>query len=83
MGVSGQFHVPVALPLGKEPIVTIGQEALSAPKPLWTLWNKEQLLVPAWNRIPDVQPVARRYIDWLPYQYRVLNDVDGVSTVCG
>jgi hypothetical protein len=38
MEVSGQLHVPDALPLGKEPLVPIGQEAGWAPEPFWTRW---------------------------------------------
>jgi hypothetical protein len=80
MGVSGQLHASADLPLGKEPIVPIGQKVFWARKQLWTLWSKEELIVPAWNRIRDVQSVARRYTDWLPYQYRVLGGVGGVNT---
>jgi len=33
MKVSGQLHAPAALPPGKEPLVSIGQEAGRAPEP--------------------------------------------------
>jgi hypothetical protein len=42
MEVSGQLHVPAALPLGKEPTVPTGQEAGWAPEPVWTLWRREK-----------------------------------------
>jgi hypothetical protein len=35
--VIGQFHVPAAFPLGKEPPVPFGQEVGWAPEPVWTI----------------------------------------------
>jgi hypothetical protein len=61
MGVSGQLHAPAALPPGEKPPVPIGQEAGWAPEPVSKLWSTEISLAPAGNRIPAVQPVARRY----------------------
>jgi hypothetical protein len=60
MEVSGQHHVT---PEGKKPKVPIGQKAELALEPGLTLWSREKSLVPAGNRTPDVQPVARRYTD--------------------
>jgi hypothetical protein len=46
MEVSGQLHAPAALPPGKEPLVSIGQEAGWAPEPFWTPgiepWNPDR-----------------------------------------
>jgi hypothetical protein len=39
MEVSGQVHIPAALPPGKEPLVPIGQEAGWVPEPFWTRWR--------------------------------------------
>jgi hypothetical protein len=36
MEVNGQLHAPSALLPGKEPLVSIGQEAGWAPEPVWT-----------------------------------------------
>jgi hypothetical protein len=36
MEVSGHFHAPAALPLGKEPPVRIGLEVGWVPEPVWT-----------------------------------------------
>jgi hypothetical protein len=55
MEVSDQLRVPTALPLGKENVVHIGQEAGWAPEPFWTRWWKEKLPAPAGNRIPEPQ----------------------------
>jgi hypothetical protein len=38
--VSVQLHALVALPPGKELLVSIGYEARSAPKPVWTGWRR-------------------------------------------
>jgi hypothetical protein len=46
MEVSVQLHPSAALPQGKEPPVLIGQEAGWAPGPVWTLWRREESLVP-------------------------------------
>jgi hypothetical protein len=37
---------------GKEPPVSIGQEAGWAPQPVWTLWTKGKSLAPVANRSP-------------------------------
>jgi hypothetical protein len=64
MEMSGQLHAPAALPLGKEPLVPIGQEAGWAPEPFWTRWFREKFPAPTGNLTPIVQPVAQRYTDW-------------------
>jgi hypothetical protein len=46
--VTGQFYTPTAFPPGKEPSVTIGEEAGCAPESVWTLWKRETL-VPVGN----------------------------------
>jgi hypothetical protein len=40
-GGGGQFHALAALPLGKDLMVSIGQEAGWAPELGWMLWRKE------------------------------------------
>jgi len=43
MEVSGQLHIPATLPLGKEPLVPIGEEAGCAPELVWTWCQGEKL----------------------------------------
>jgi hypothetical protein len=44
MEVSGQFRAPVALLLGKEPLVPTGYDAGYALEPVWTLcWRENSL----------------------------------------
>jgi hypothetical protein len=63
MEASGKPHDPAALPPGKEPPVSIRQEAGWAPDPVWTLWLREKSCT-AGNRPRAVLPVARPYTDW-------------------
>jgi hypothetical protein len=42
MEVCGQLHALVALPLGKESLISIGLEAEWAPEPVWTQWVREE-----------------------------------------
>jgi hypothetical protein len=42
MEVSGQLHAPAASPAGKEPSVSIGQEAGLSPEPVGTMWRREK-----------------------------------------
>jgi hypothetical protein len=60
MEVSGQLHAPAALHPGAEPPVLIRQVAGWVPKPVWTLWSRENL----GNRNPAFRPVARHCTDW-------------------
>jgi hypothetical protein len=64
MEVSGHFHAPAASPPGKEPPVSIGYQAWRAPEAVWTLWSRENTLVPAGIRTPAVQSATGRYTDW-------------------
>jgi hypothetical protein len=50
-------------PMGKGAPVPIGQETGWAPDPIWTLMSKEKSIATAQKRTPDVQLVARHYID--------------------
>jgi hypothetical protein len=52
MEVSGQLHAPVALPPGKQPSVTIVQEAGLAPETFLILWRIEKNLLP----LPGIEP---------------------------
>jgi hypothetical protein len=63
MEVSRQLHAPATLQPGKEPPVSIEQNAWWAPEPVWTLWSKEKSLAPAGNRIPAVHTVTGRYTE--------------------
>jgi hypothetical protein len=63
MEVNGQLHALVALPPGKEPPVSIGQEAGWVPEPVSTLWSRDKTHAPAGNRTLSVQLVSLRYID--------------------
>jgi hypothetical protein len=62
MVVSGQLHAPPALAQGKNTPLPIEQEVGWAPEPVWTLSSTEKS-VPADNRTPDIQLVARHYND--------------------
>jgi hypothetical protein len=64
--VSGQLHVPAALPSGKEPAVPIGQEVGWTPQPIWTTWRRENSC-PYRDSNSDhsvVQHVASHYTDY-------------------
>jgi hypothetical protein len=53
MAVSGQRHAPAALyPPVKGPPVPIGQEAGSAPEPVWTQRIDEIFFAPTGDRTP-------------------------------
>jgi hypothetical protein len=58
----GQLHAPAVLPPEIEPSVPT-VDATWALEPVWTRQRREKSLVPAGNRTPAVQPIARRYID--------------------
>jgi hypothetical protein len=49
--VSGQLHVLRALPLGKEPLVPIGQKAGWASEPVWMLQRRDTSF-PCWKSNP-------------------------------
>jgi hypothetical protein len=57
MEVSGQLHAPAALVQRKKPAPPTGQEAGSAPQPVWTLRRRQAFLAPPGNRTPAVQPL--------------------------
>jgi hypothetical protein len=62
MGVSGQHHAPAALyPWGKDPTVSIIQEAGWAPQPVWMQRLEEKFSASVGDRTPIVQSVARHY----------------------
>jgi hypothetical protein len=66
MEVSGQLHVPAALPPGKEPLVPTGQEVGWTPEPVWMIWRRGN----SWpyqdlNSDPSVvQPIASHYTNY-------------------
>jgi hypothetical protein len=68
MEVSGQLHASAALPPGKEPLMTIEQEAAWAPEPLWTRFRREKFPAPPHRESnpdhPNVQPEASPHTDW-------------------
>jgi hypothetical protein len=45
MDLSGQLHVPVALHKGKETVVPIGKEAGWTPDPVWTVEEREGIIL--------------------------------------
>jgi hypothetical protein len=46
-----------ALPLGKEPLISIGLEAGWTQELLWTLWRREKSCTVG-NGTPTIQPIA-------------------------
>ena len=48
--VSGQFHVPTALSLGKESVVRTEQKTGWAPAPVLTLWRRCKYVASGGNR---------------------------------
>jgi hypothetical protein len=52
------FMFQLLYPLGKEFLLSIKQAAGWAPEPVWTLWGREDSLVPARNEILTIQLVA-------------------------
>jgi hypothetical protein len=67
---NGQFHVPTALPPGKEPPVPVRYEAGWVPESAWTTWRIH--LVSAGNKTPAVQPVA------IPTELSRLSAIDSI-----
>jgi hypothetical protein len=63
MEVSGQLQTVTTLPPLYELPVLIGYEADWASDPVWTLWRREESLVPDGNRTLTVQPIAHLYTD--------------------
>jgi hypothetical protein len=57
MEVSGQLHAPATLPLGKQPLVPIGEETGWALDPVCVLWKREKFY-PARNRTPAIQVIT-------------------------
>jgi hypothetical protein len=60
MEVSGKFHAPAALFIGKEPPVPITLKVGWPPEPVWTLWRKEKKCS-AGYRTQAFPLVVRRY----------------------
>jgi hypothetical protein len=58
-GVESSASCPVRFTPGGRTLVPIEQEADWAPESVRTLWSREKSLVPAVNRTPAVQPVAK------------------------
>jgi hypothetical protein len=67
MEVYGQLHAPAALP--PKPIA---YEAMWAPEPVWTLLRREKSLASERSRTPTVQPLARRFTDYIRLSYPAL-----------
>jgi hypothetical protein len=44
MEVSGQLHIPSALPPGKELLILIEYETKWVPQPVWTLYIRENIV---------------------------------------
>jgi hypothetical protein len=57
MEVSGQFHIPSVVPLGKRAHRTHWIGGWVGPEPVWKLYRKENF-APAANRTLAIQPVA-------------------------
>jgi len=53
MEVSGELHAPAALPPGKEPPFTMGEEAGYIPEPVRRRWRREEIyhriVLSLWN----------------------------------
>jgi hypothetical protein len=64
MEVSDQLHAPVALTLGKDPLILIGWEA-GGPQNRSGRCGEEKILTPVGNWIPYVQSIARPSTDWI------------------
>jgi hypothetical protein len=72
------------LPLGKEPLVPIGQEAGWAPEPVWTQRLEEKSSASARDRTPVVQSIVSHYTDWAtpaPKKLLVLTWMKGFSII--
>jgi hypothetical protein len=61
MEVTGQFHALLAIPLEKESLVPIGEEAGWSLELVWMLWSMKKSLAPVRYRTLAVQSVAHRY----------------------
>jgi hypothetical protein len=61
MEVSRQLHSSAALPPGKEPLLSSGNEAGWAPEPVWTWFWRKKIPSPCRDSNPPIiQPVAQR-----------------------
>jgi hypothetical protein len=67
MVVSGQFHTTVTLFLGKEPVMTLDQEAGWALELVWLFFRREKSVAAARNQTldhPTHSLVAIRNVLW-------------------
>jgi hypothetical protein len=63
MKVSGQLHVPAALPWGNRRQYQFDKK-LCGPQNRFGRCGEKTNLAPAENQTPAFQPLARRYTDW-------------------
>jgi hypothetical protein len=71
MELSGQLHIPTALPRGKSPWYPLYRR-LGGPQSRPGCCGEEKNLAHDVNRTPAVETVARHYTDWAiptPFQY--------------
>jgi hypothetical protein len=67
MGMTGQYHAPIALYLGERTPDTrypLDRRLGWAPEPVWTQGLEKKSSAPVGDRTPIVQPVVRHYTNW-------------------
>jgi hypothetical protein len=63
--MSGQLHVPTALPPGEKPQYALNRRLGGSPEEIRTIWRSESLFtLPGLELDPSVQPAASRYTDY-------------------